>query len=156
MNSKFIVILNSKISNFLSMVNGLNITQLVNQDHIFSILFPGIAIDWVGRNLYWTDSGRRTIEVASLDNPGLRRLLFDTNVKNPRGIALNPTARYGMPQHIPTLYKENTISKKIYPTFNKTQDKKVRCHADTFRGRYIQTYIIPKNVVLEAWWPPQL
>ena len=30
--------------------------------------FPeGIAIDWVARNIYWTDSGRRTLEVASID-----------------------------------------------------------------------------------------
>ena len=30
--------------------------------------FPeGLAIDWVARNLYWTDSGKRTIEVVNLD-----------------------------------------------------------------------------------------
>ena len=56
--------------------------------------FPeGIAIDWVARNLYWTDSGKRVLEVASLDNPNLRRVLVDTQVRNPRGIAIDPTAR---------------------------------------------------------------
>ena len=27
----------------------------------------GIAVDWVGRNLFWTDSGTDRIEVAMLD-----------------------------------------------------------------------------------------
>ena len=26
-----------------------------------------LAVDWLGRNLYWTDSNRRVIEVAKLD-----------------------------------------------------------------------------------------
>jgi low density lipoprotein-related protein 2 len=30
----------------------------------------GIAVDWVGRNLYWVDSSLNTIEVASLDRKG--------------------------------------------------------------------------------------
>uniref|UniRef100_A0A914L2L5 Low-density lipoprotein receptor-related protein n=2 Tax=Meloidogyne TaxID=189290 RepID=A0A914L2L5_MELIC len=30
----------------------------------------GIAVDWVGRNLYWVDSSLNTIEIASLEKPG--------------------------------------------------------------------------------------
>ena len=58
--------------------------------------FPeGIAIDWVARNIYWTDSGKRVVEVASLDKPNLlRKVLVDARVRNPRGVALDPTERY--------------------------------------------------------------
>ena len=64
--------------------------------------FPeGVAIDWVARNLYWTDSGKKTIEVARMDvtkhsksKPIIRRVLFDQQIQNPRGIAIHPSARY--------------------------------------------------------------
>lgn len=49
----------------------------------------GLAIDWVSRNIYWTDSTKDTIEVANLDTK-LRRTLFKTNLVNPRGIAVHP------------------------------------------------------------------
>ena len=57
--------------------------------------FPeGVALDWVARNVYWTDSGKKTVEVARIDDPSVRRVLFDEQVKNPRGIAIHPSARY--------------------------------------------------------------
>ena len=62
--------------------------------------FPeGVAIDWVARNVYWTDSGKKTIEVARLDDarsrskPITRVILFDEQLQNPRGIAVHPSAR---------------------------------------------------------------
>jgi len=33
-----------------------------------------LAVDWLGRNLYWTDSGRNVIEVSRLD--GTSRLVL--------------------------------------------------------------------------------
>jgi low density lipoprotein-related protein 2 len=30
----------------------------------------GIAVDWIGRNLYWVDSSLNTIEIGNLDKPG--------------------------------------------------------------------------------------
>ncbi len=33
-----------------------------------------VAVDWLGLNLYWTDSARRVIEVARLD--GSRRVVL--------------------------------------------------------------------------------
>lgn len=49
----------------------------------------GLAVDWVSRNIYWTDSTNDTIEVANLDSK-LRRTLFNTDLVNPRGIAVHP------------------------------------------------------------------
>uniref|UniRef100_A0A7E4V2M4 EGF-like domain-containing protein n=1 Tax=Panagrellus redivivus TaxID=6233 RepID=A0A7E4V2M4_PANRE len=50
----------------------------------------GIAVDWVGRNLYWVDSSLNTIEVASLDKDGARAVLLHENIDQPRGLALDP------------------------------------------------------------------
>uniref|UniRef100_A0A4W6DIF0 Nidogen 1 n=1 Tax=Lates calcarifer TaxID=8187 RepID=A0A4W6DIF0_LATCA len=49
----------------------------------------GIAIDHVSRLLFWTDSMRDTIEVSKLDG-SQRRVLFDTDLVNPRPIVTNP------------------------------------------------------------------
>lgn len=49
----------------------------------------GIAIDWVSRLMFWTDSALRRLEVAKLDG-SLRKVLLDKNIQNPRGIAVNP------------------------------------------------------------------
>lgn len=49
----------------------------------------GIAIDHVYRLLFWTDSMRDTVEVSQLDG-SQRRVLFDTDLVNPRPIVTNP------------------------------------------------------------------
>ena len=49
----------------------------------------GLAIDWISRNLYFTDSETRTIEVASL-NGQYRKTLIKSHINNPRGIAVDP------------------------------------------------------------------
>lgn len=50
----------------------------------------GIAVDWISRRLYWTDSLKDTIEVADLDNATRRAVIIDTKLVNPRGIAVDP------------------------------------------------------------------
>ena len=53
--------------------------------------FPeGLAVDWVSRNLYWSDSGKRTIEVVNLDTK-IRATVFEYLIRNPRGIAVHPS-----------------------------------------------------------------
>ena len=51
-----------------------------------------LAVDWLGRNLYWTDSNRQVIEVAKLDGGG-RTILAQVNesLGSPSLIALDST-----------------------------------------------------------------
>lgn len=49
----------------------------------------GMAVDHVARLLFWTDSLRDTVEVSKLDG-SQRRVLFHTDLVNPRPIATNP------------------------------------------------------------------
>ncbi|XP_043066692.1 low-density lipoprotein receptor-related protein 1 isoform X1 [Drosophila bipectinata] len=49
----------------------------------------GLAVDWVGKNLYWIDSNLDQIEVAKL-NGSFRRTLIAGNMESPRAIALDP------------------------------------------------------------------
>lgn len=51
-----------------------------------------LAVDWVGRNLYWTDYVLETIEVSRLDGTH-RTVLVSENVTNPRGLVLDPRSR---------------------------------------------------------------
>ena len=51
-----------------------------------------IVVDWVGRNLYWTDYVLQTIEVSKLDGSH-RTVLISHNVTMPRGLALDPRVR---------------------------------------------------------------
>lgn len=57
-------------------------------------IIEGIAVDWVARNLYWVDSSLNTIEVASLEKPGVRSVLLSENIDQPRGLALDPRFAY--------------------------------------------------------------
>uniref|UniRef100_A0A183BS53 EGF-like domain-containing protein n=1 Tax=Globodera pallida TaxID=36090 RepID=A0A183BS53_GLOPA len=50
----------------------------------------GIAVDWVGRNLYWVDSSLNTIEIGSLQKPGVRAVLLHDDIDQPRGLAVDP------------------------------------------------------------------
>ena len=49
----------------------------------------GLAVDWIARNLYWTDTGRNVIEVARLSGES-RRTLIREKLDEPRAMALFP------------------------------------------------------------------
>lgn len=53
----------------------------------------GLAVDWIGHNIYWVESTLDHIEVASLDGTS-RRTLIAGDMDSPRAIALDP--RYGL------------------------------------------------------------
>ena len=49
----------------------------------------GLAIDWIGRKIYWTAYLSETIEVATLDGK-FRKVLVNTGLQYPRGITVDP------------------------------------------------------------------
>lgn len=53
----------------------------------------GIAVDWVAKNLYFIDTGKRTLNVLSTRHPRYRRTLI-RNLKEPRGIVVHPNKGY--------------------------------------------------------------
>ena len=56
----------------------------------------GIAVDWLHKLIYWTDTGRNTIEVVDLRSAGRHRLtLFNTDLDEPRSIMVDPRENQG-------------------------------------------------------------
>lgn len=48
-----------------------------------------LAIDWVHRLVFWTDTTKDRIEVANVSNPQMRTVLISSGLEEPRGIAIN-------------------------------------------------------------------
>ena len=53
----------------------------------------GFVIDWVSRNMFWTDTGTDRIEVARLDGSS-RRVIISDRLDEPRAIAVDPMNGY--------------------------------------------------------------
>lgn len=71
-----------------------NIPSVLRQE--FSVLFrhpaglqttDGLAVDAIGRKVYWTDTGTNRIEVGNLDG-SMRKVLVWQNLDSPRAIVL--------------------------------------------------------------------
>ena len=53
----------------------------------------GIAVDWINKKLYWTDTGTDMIEVSDFN--GTNRLtLVSSGIEEPRAIAVHPLSGY--------------------------------------------------------------
>lgn len=55
----------------------------------------GLALDWIHKNLYWTDTGSNRIEVMSVRGGGQaanlwRRVLIGNQLDEPRAIVVDP------------------------------------------------------------------
>lgn len=49
----------------------------------------GISVEWVNKYIYWTDKGNKQIEMSRVDGSE-RKLLFFSDIENPRGITVDP------------------------------------------------------------------
>lgn len=56
-------------------------------------MIPGVAIDWVNKNLYFIDSGKRTVEATNLGGK-VRIVLAVNHIERPLAIAVSPAAGY--------------------------------------------------------------
>ena len=52
-------------------------------------MLEGIAVDWIGRNVFWADSSNNRIEVIHMNRLS-RKLILCKNIENPRSLALDP------------------------------------------------------------------
>ncbi|XP_077986933.1 low-density lipoprotein receptor-related protein 2-like [Glandiceps talaboti] len=57
------------------------------------LIAEGVAVDWIGRNLYWTDTGKDWIAVCTL-NGYHQSAVITSDLDEPRAIALDPNQRY--------------------------------------------------------------
>lgn len=48
-----------------------------------------LAVDWLADNIYWTDSGRKVLEVARLDG-SCRKSIISEGLDEPRSVAVFP------------------------------------------------------------------
>ena len=48
-----------------------------------------IAVDWIARNIYWTDGVLSRIEVSRLDGTS-RKIIISDYLHKPRGLTIDP------------------------------------------------------------------
>nr|XP_034837843.1 very low-density lipoprotein receptor-like [Maniola hyperantus] len=53
------------------------------------ITLEGLAVDWIYKRLYWTDAGKKHIELSDL-NGDMRKILIQGKLDEPRAITVNP------------------------------------------------------------------
>ncbi|XP_067144345.1 low-density lipoprotein receptor-related protein 4-like [Centruroides vittatus] len=67
-------------------LNGTDVKEIINN----GLISPGgLAIDWIGNKILWTDSGTSRIEISNLDG-SMRKVLFWKDLDKPRAIIVNP------------------------------------------------------------------
>lgn len=68
--------------------------QIVHRTSVPSAL----AVDWIGKNLYWCDAERKTLEVSKA-NGLYPTVLISSGLKNPTDLALDPQTGYARFSH---------------------------------------------------------
>ncbi|XP_043265975.1 nidogen isoform X2 [Colletes gigas] len=80
---------------YSSDITGSRIIELTYNGSMAETFLPkvsspeGLTVDWVSRNIFWTDSGKTTVEVANLETKK-RKVLVSDGLVYPRGIAVHP------------------------------------------------------------------
>ncbi|GBO17456.1 Low-density lipoprotein receptor-related protein 4 [Araneus ventricosus] len=98
--------------------NGSNPRTIISTDLVTA---DGLAVDWVAKNLYWTDSGRKVIEVSRVDGSS-RKTLVDLDLDEPRAIIVFPRKGYlfwsdwGKPPKIEKAYLDGAGRRVIVAT----------------------------------------
>ena len=59
-------------------------------NHVTCSYAVGLAVDWIGRKIYWTDYYLRKVEVMDV-NGGNRKVIMQSSVDRPLSIAVDPT-----------------------------------------------------------------
>lgn len=63
-------------------MNGSSVEHVIE----YGLDYPeGMAVDWMGRNIYWADTGTHRIEVARLEGQ-YRQVLVCKDLDNPRSL----------------------------------------------------------------------
>uniref|UniRef100_A0A8C9SYB7 EGF-like domain-containing protein n=1 Tax=Scleropages formosus TaxID=113540 RepID=A0A8C9SYB7_SCLFO len=75
----------------------------------------GLALDWVHKNLYWTDSRDKSISVTTVDGKK-RRVLINTELSEPRAIAVDPNIAWPNGITLGKAFLEvlNEITRRLY------------------------------------------
>lgn len=84
-------VIDDKIYRGLVVGGSLNNIEVVVQTGLSTA--EGLAVDWIGENLYWVESNLDQIEVARL-NGSFRRTLVAGDMESPRAIAVDPRDGY--------------------------------------------------------------
>ncbi|XP_076061029.1 low-density lipoprotein receptor-related protein megalin isoform X2 [Oratosquilla oratoria] len=71
-------------------MNGTEKEDIVKHD---SHGLEGLAVDWVGRKIYWLDRHSKHLDVAELNGTNRRTLKFD-DISDPRAVAVHPGIGY--------------------------------------------------------------
>ncbi|XP_071101709.1 prolow-density lipoprotein receptor-related protein 1-like isoform X1 [Haliotis cracherodii] len=107
---------NSSINRMSFDKNASNKTEIL---HSTTVRNPdGIAVDWIGRNLYWCDKTTDTIEVSKL-NGSFRKVLLREGLQEPRGLDVFPARGYlyftdwGDTPHISRIWMDGTNRQTI-------------------------------------------
>ncbi|KAL0269017.1 UNVERIFIED_CONTAM: hypothetical protein PYX00_010764 [Menopon gallinae] len=80
----------------LSLIRSVSMTNLTEVRKVVSVnltMPDGLAVDWLADNIYWTDTGRKMLEVARVDGT-CRKAIVTRGLIEPRAIAVYPKRAY--------------------------------------------------------------
>ncbi|ELT97645.1 hypothetical protein CAPTEDRAFT_208963 [Capitella teleta] len=78
----------------------------------------GLTVDWVNKNLYWTDAVYNWIAMAAIDDPTSFRFIIEGSLHSPHGIAVHPGSRSKIESmHISGQQRRVEVAENIVSTF---------------------------------------